>query len=775
MAWWNPFSKSARKPPLSPAGTVPPLDAIWEHLTATPQDLAQTRYNRPRHQTEMVLRAAGYVHICCALRAVYAASVPIRLMSRVRRGGPVPKHARKMAGRRLAFLRNPVLGKAAQHADTLDDVYEVQSAAVLDLLQRPNPQETGVEFRRLDSFLEDLAGNSYWLGIKPFAAARFPVALRLLYPQHTTVLPAADDEADNIVRGYGYGRSDANRAEFAPQDVLHFKHLPSAVTPYYGSSPLHGITTEADTAAAAAMYELNLLNNNQRPDFAVVLQPGSGEDQEKIVDAFFERRMRGVSKVGKPLIGQNFKIEPISYTNRDMQFVERNKAAIKAITDAYGMCGMLDEQTGTIQIGAGGQDAKEQRFNRQTILPKVAAKCEAMTEGLLPWFGMTPGDFWFAPDNPNPDDDKLIIDSNVALCGAGIRTIDEARAELGDPPLPDGLGAVPRYQGQPLSLTATPAGGGFLPLMLPGMGSGWQPMGLPGPNAATPLMLPGDTGTPLGLPATKHVCGPDCDHPRIVKQSRLWLEDFGHVRKDRTESPFATAEQMRDLIRRVQAWVQSISPDVNGEQVTFDEAAVMAAFAETAAKPIADVFVSGWVSGAGQVGPAGDDLTRADGRTSAQRYADAYVLQLARPVTQSVRERMNEVLRGAVDSGTSYRDAASMVRDVMTGDAYYIADRIARTELANTYQMGNIAAWKESGAVVGKRFQLAAGACPLCQEVGRMLAGKVVPLDQPMLPRGTFISAGNRTMTIDFRDVMTGTIHPNDRCSIEPVMSGEAE
>ena len=47
---------------------------------------------------------------------------------------------------------------------------------------------------------------------------------------------------------------------------------------------------------------------------------------------------------------------------------------------------------------------------------------------------------------------------------------------------------------------------------------------------------------------------------------------------------YCTREQMRDLISRVQAWVQSITPTVYGDQVQFDVDAVMRAFATTAGK-----------------------------------------------------------------------------------------------------------------------------------------------------------------------------------------------
>ena len=319
-------------------------------------------------------------------------------------------------------------------------------------------------------------------------------------------------------------------------------------------------------------------------------------------------------------------------------------------------------------------------------------------------------------------------------------------------------------------------GFGGVPMMMPG--SGGTPMNLPG-SGATPMNLPGASGggTPMMLPAggdENSGRGPGQGMVMVLPksmQSRQWIES-GHAHKSFDPSPFATREQMRDLIARVQAWVQSITPTVYGDQVQFDVDAVMRAFATTAGKPIADTFTSGWSSGDNEI-LTGDTMSPAEGRTLAQQFADQHVIRLARPVTESVLDRMNEILRESVDAGVRGPDVASAIQDAMGGEAYYIADRIARTELANAYQFGEIEAWRQSGAVIGKRFVPAAGACPLCMELARMLGDKVIPLDQPIVPMGTTITAAGRTQVFDFGDVQTGITHPNCRCSIEPVMEGE--
>lgn len=748
MGMWSRLAKAFRL-----VQTRPTVDDYID-VTHRTQDLARTKYQVPADQQEMILRASGYVHICTWLRATFFASVAIRAYTS-RNPGNV--ETRRITSRkRLKWLRGPRVGKAAQHADDAANIREIVDHPMIDMLQRPNGQDTGVEFRRLHSAYEDLTGNAYWLGLRYLD---MPVEVRHLQPQHVSVL-ASDNTA--MVTGYGYGRDRAKVRVFQPDDVMHFKYAPSLTSPYLGSGPLHGIVTEADVIAAATQWELNFWNNSARPDFSVSVAPGTPPGVIDQIKAMFKRRHRGVSKAGEPFIGEGLEIKPIGWQQREMQYVEGRNQLKDTICDAFGMCGMLDDHDGSITIGGGGLSTSETMFYRQTILPKVTAFCEALTEKYIEWFGLEPGEYWFAPDNPVPDDDKSFADIAVAKCNAGLMLIDEAREEMGLEPLPDGLGQIPRFNGNPMtaeSQSAAPFGGGG--------GLPWLHLN-PGGSPKPELPAAEDKPAPAPEPAGKSAkC---CAGHGDLSHAKVWHGDWDHSGTKSAETGFVSRDVFRQLVTDVQTWIQSISPTLDGNEVTFDIGAVERAFVESASGAIDDGFMLGFDRAAGSVNV---DATQNEVRTAAQRYLSSYKLELARQVTQSVKDRMTDILRTFTDQSASRNEIAIALQDAAGGEAYWMADRIARTELANAYQYGNMAAWKESTAVVGKRFELAAGACSVCQEVARLLGDKVYPIDAPFFTKGQSISVGGRTVRFDFRDIDTGTIHPNDRCRVVPVFAHE--
>lgn len=735
-------------------------DDFW-HAQIDPSDRALTKYSIRPDQYQMIMRASGYVNICASLRSIYTTNVPLRVFTKARGRAAKRYNVRPVKSKsRREWLRNPALGqKAIQHADNAGDVVEVPDHPLLQLLQNPNEQDTGVDFRRAMHFYRLVAGNAYPVCVADNRGR--PIKLRQFMPQWTVVLPGVDD----IVGGFGYGRNRGDVRVWDARDVAHMRYRIAPLSPLEGVGPLHGIVPEADTIAASTMFELHLWNNSARPDYAVKVAKGTSPDTIKQIKEFLRRNFRGVRKAGEPLVADDLEVTPLQFNQREMQYTEGRVQLFKLVKDAYGMCGILDEQGGAINIGTSGISSNETMFYRVTVIPDVVSECETWTEKALPWFGDEPGEVWVGFDNPVPDDIKAMTDRHVARCNAGLSLIDECRAEVGDPPLPDGMGAIPRYNGQPMTKEPPQPlggfGGGF------GGGGGVQAFHMFGGGKSDEK---GDEGAKR---LTAH-----------LKHSRLYCGDWdhhgcNHGRKDRMASDLVTREEFRAMVQSVQAWLQSINPSVEGNQVVFDVNATEQAFMDAADPSLRLAFSRGFFNAQDVANAAAD---RAGVNVSAlslspetmQTGLQTYKVQLAREVTQTAQDRMNAILSSAMDGGMLPKEAAASIQDALGGEAYYIADRIARTELAVAQQTGSQEAWKQAGGVVvGKRFVLAPGACELCQAVARELDGKVIPLDQPLIRKGSSITVGGRTVVFDFRDVTTGTVHPNDRCTIEPVFEWE--
>ena len=97
------------------------------------------------------------------------------------------------------------------------------------------------------------------------------------------------------------------------------------------------------------------------------------------------------------------------------------------------------------------------------------------------------------------------------------------------------------------------------------------------------------------------------------------------------------------------------------------------------------------------------------------------------------------------------------------------AEMIARTELAMIHEEGKLQAWKESGVVQFKQWQLSAGACESCKALA-VLRPNPIPVDEPFAKSGQIV--GKIKV---WRNMMTAPLHPNCRCGTIEVIGDESE
>ena len=97
------------------------------------------------------------------------------------------------------------------------------------------------------------------------------------------------------------------------------------------------------------------------------------------------------------------------------------------------------------------------------------------------------------------------------------------------------------------------------------------------------------------------------------------------------------------------------------------------------------------------------------------------------------------------------------------------AEMIARTELAMIHEEGKLQAWKESGVVQFKQWQLSAGACESCKALA-VMRPIPIPVDEPFAKSGQIV--GKIKV---WRNMMTAPLHPNCRCGTIEVLGDETE
>jgi HK97 family phage portal protein len=274
---------------------------------------------------------------------------------------------------------------------------EIEEHPLLDLVRRPNRDQTGVDF--LESWYGYLlvSGNVYAEAVAIGGRIRELHALR---PDRMKIVPGSDGwpEAYEYTAG---GQTARFAGEAAPgvRAILHVKLFHPA-NDHYGMSPIEAAATAIDIHNAAAGWNKALLDNSARPSGALVYSGGSGRmtaEQFERLKAELETTYQGAKHAGRPLLlegGLDWKA--LSLSPKDMDFIEAKRAAAREIALALGVPPML--------LGIPGDNtysnyAEAQRaFWRGTVLPLVNRTAKALSTWLAPGYGpdgrvfLTPGD-----------------------------------------------------------------------------------------------------------------------------------------------------------------------------------------------------------------------------------------------------------------------------------------------------------------------------------------------------------------------------------------------
>lgn len=154
-----------------------------------------------------------------------------------------------------------------------------------------------------------------------------------------------------------------------------------------------------------------------------------------------------------------------------------------------------------------------------------------------------------------------------------------------------------------------------------------------------------------------------------------------------------------------------------------------------------------------------------------QRYVQTATTRLSSGVNGTTNVRVRTLLQDGLADGETTEELAKRIEELGFQPAR--AEMIARTESAGAFTHGQIEAWKQTGAVEGKKWLLAPDACEFCRAVAAAFNGKTVPLDQPFYRKGDVLEGDQGgVMVLDYSDIDGPSLHPSCRCSLVPVIKG---
>ena len=249
----------------------------------------------------------AYVYAAATRRAADMASLPVKLYA----GDPV---------------RDP-------------DAEEIATHPLLDLLDRPNTEDTGEELRRQAAVDLMLPGNSYLLKVGAVPGSP-PTSLLRYHPDEVRIVP---QRFGNAIKSYTMGRGEGE-FEVDPGLVLHTRG-PSwrpGAEGLYGQGSIEALSDELTTKLRAREHQMKLAGQG-RPD--VVLSPADDGDTWTAKDrASIKEAWSKMSSGGGPLImGGAAKADFLNLTPREMEYTGLDDRIIAAI--------MASMQTPPIVLG----------------------------------------------------------------------------------------------------------------------------------------------------------------------------------------------------------------------------------------------------------------------------------------------------------------------------------------------------------------------------------------------------------------------------------------
>ncbi len=319
-----------------------------------------------------------------------------------RPGGPVWTPRNYAALAREGYERNVIayrcvrlIAEAAASAPLIAKgrVEVLAAHPILDLIARPNRDETGAALlERVYGFLQT-AGNAYVEAVRLDGVPRELYALR---PDR--MKPRLG--RDGWIAGYEYAVGDRRTAFMPDEDgfspILHLK-LFHPTNDHFGLSPLEAAAAPVDLHNASLAWNKALLDNAARPSGALVYKGPQGA--ENLTSEQFERlkaelseTYSGPSNAGRPLVldgGLDWK--SMSLSPHDMDFQEAKNAAAREIALAFGVPPML--------LGIPGDNTYANyreanlAFWKQTVIPLVKKTAAALSGWLSGQFeGPSQGD-----------------------------------------------------------------------------------------------------------------------------------------------------------------------------------------------------------------------------------------------------------------------------------------------------------------------------------------------------------------------------------------------
>lgn len=273
-----------------------------------------------------------------------------------------------------------------------------ENAAPLKVWNRPN----GAPWMTRPYVVAGLQQHKDLCGEMWFVVQRFmgvPVEIWPVRPDRMFPVPSTT----KFVAGYVYRSPDGEEVPLELDDVI-VSFLPGSTDPFRGEGPMGALAKDLAQNDAQAAWNASLYRNSAQPGGIIKVGRKLGDTEWTELVERWRFQHQGVQNAGRVAVleGENADFVPLSYAQKDMQFVETRGLTRQAVFDAYGFP----------KFGVGDVDDVNRAtaeasmvFMAQTLtVPRLSDWRALLNQQFLPMFGPTWKGYEFNPRNPVPAD-----------------------------------------------------------------------------------------------------------------------------------------------------------------------------------------------------------------------------------------------------------------------------------------------------------------------------------------------------------------------------------
>lgn len=731
---------------------------------------------RSRGYAALMSRFKGWVYAAAMINARGVASQTIKLYAKKPRGGMKSVvETRPIGSQKSAYLQGKMENRPStfvQRKAMSGEVVEVFDHPILELLDNPSPSLDGYSLTIQRMLNLQLTGNAY---LHPILSESLGVPIELWNMQSDLVSIVPDGELDFVDR-YNYGKLP-NIAEFRRDEVLHEKQA-NPTDPFYGKGWVEAAIEAIDLLTSMDEYEQNVLDNQARPDWAVMVKEHLTDAQYQRLYQQIEKRLGGKRNRSRPFIFEGgISGSPMQFSPQDLAFAEGEARKIEVIAAISGVS--------VTKLKANDPNLSNARegnlgWLRDTIVPYLTLDEGFLNRQLVPMFGEFADNLFLAYDDPVQQDRSMQASINASDAAAGLRTRNEIRSDMGLPPVEGGDELLVPMGSVPIDIAVDQARNPQVP--------SFGVLGVEDVEVQDEK-VEADEIPSLETARIEKGCGCGCKSGILEVQIKsLWERSRSLVGTKRAPVDGDNADWDRMLERNKEPIDSFRTRIANLFEVEINnvldtglntESLLQGDSAVEVQNASAD-FVSAVLLDSGQreFEKLGIELAFDKLNPSVANSLDDFTSSLVETLTNGTRREIDRRIALGIRHGSSTDEIAAGIqllleRDPETGNMpiQSRAEMIARTEVAMINEEGRRQAWMQSGVVKAKQWQLAAGACPICKWVASQNPNPI-PLDQPFVMGGATISAGGKKYTT-WKEVQTAPVHPNCRCGTVEMLDDE--